>query len=270
MKMKKILFAFISLAVVGFIFWIIGNDIVRSSENGRDLILKVSSDKETYILGEIINLEFEVKDKNNKTFTLRSIPTVEVGYMHVWIASADRNFKEYEGPKWGLSDGNKLPETASSFKSQATILFNRKPAQQYSSFPKTQIETTYAIPEPGVYFIKATATIYNEEVKSDNDKIVIESEPIRIVINNPAGEDAEVWNLIKDNVEFAFFMHKGSFISDKFEEREKLVKEVERITAKYPTSILAIQMKQNIAKYRELEEVIKESKKNQNNQEKKP
>src|SRR5215213_5039155 len=103
-SMKKVIFVFIGLLATVIIFWVINTNTVKSSESNADLILKVSVDKQSYALGEEINLQFEIKDKNSKTFTLRSIPTVEDGYLHVWIASADRNFKEYLGPRWGLSE----------------------------------------------------------------------------------------------------------------------------------------------------------------------
>jgi hypothetical protein len=262
---------FLSLATVLIAFWIMNADTVKSSDNNSNIVLKISSDKETYILGEVINLQFELKGKNDEPITLRSVPTVETGYMRVWIASPDRNFKEYEGDRWGLFDGNKSAQQAKSIKSQAAILFNRKPVQ-YSSLTENQIKTDYAISESGVYFIKASAIIWNEQPKSDEDKMVIESEPIQIVVNEPVGDDLEVWKRIKDNGEFAYFIQQGSFRVRNIEERKKLLEEVEQITTKYPNSLLTNQMKQSLEKFRETEEKIKESspKNKQNNQEKKP
>lgn len=262
---KKIILAFLGLVTIITGFWMINIAAVKTQVSNSELILKVVSDKREYILGEAINLQTEIKDKNNKTITLRTIPTVEDGYMHVWVASTDRIFKEYLGEGWGLSEGNKMLEKSNSFKSQTKILHNVITPKY--SFSESRIETIYAIPETGVYFIKATATIFSEEFRSDGNKITIESEPIQIVVNEPSGEDAEVWKLVKNSGDFALFMHEGQFLAKGIEEREKLINEVERIAAKYPTSILANQMKRHIEEFRQLEEVIKENmRKRQNNE----
>ena len=225
--------------------------IVKSSANKPDLILKVSSDKESYILGEKINLQFELKDKNNKIVALAAPPTVENGSLQVWIASSNRSFKEYRGAGWGFNDSSKSV-SAKSIKSDAGVLWNGKApdSSKNESFDKNRLETDYAFVVAGVYFIKATAIVYPQNFKSDDDKIVLESEPIQIIINEPVGDDLEVWNRIKGNGGFGLFMQTGSFINDKADEAQKILAEVKDIISKYPDSLLVVQLRQGLEKYR--------------------
>ena len=270
--MKKIIPALLILVISSLLFGTINNEAVKSSENNPDLILKVGADKESFILGEEINLQFEIKDKNNKTFTIRSVPTVKDGDIRVCIASTDRNFKEYKGARWGFSEGGKTQKKGKSFKSQAEILWNGKPpdSQKGESFTRNRIYTDYAIMEAGIYFIKATATLFEEDAKSENDRITIESEPIQIVVNEPIGADLEVWKRIKDNGNIGCFMQNGIFGDAKPEESQKLLKEVEEIISKYPDSLLVTQLKRGMEEYRNIEALINESKQQKQNNKKTP
>ena len=191
--MKKVVFAFLTLITIVFTYWLINTNTVKSSGSNANLVLTIQLDKESYILGEKINLQFELKDKKNKIIALNALPTVENGYLRVWIASSNRSFKEYKGARWGFDEGGK-PQKGTSFKSQANILWNGKVPDSWKneSFGRNRIETDYAFVEAGVYFIKATAIIFDEDAKSDDDKIVIESEPIQIIVNEPIGDDLEV------------------------------------------------------------------------------
>lgn len=257
--MKKIIFAFLSLTIGILVFGMMRSNTVQSSEAKPDLILTVATDKETYILGERINLQFELRDKNDKTFTLRTLPTVEVGYMQVWLAAAsDKNFKKYQGAGWGFSEGSK-PWTGESFKSTAEILWNGKPFPNGPP-PDDQIITEYPIMEPGVYLIKATAIIFLDGIKSDIEKIIIESEPVQIIVNQPVGDDLAVWNEIKNNDDFGSFMRNGAFLyGKKPEETQKLLEKIEMLISKYPNSLLVSQIKQGHKRFLENQEVIKQS-----------
>lgn len=269
--MKKSLFVFLSLTAAAFIFLLTNPEAVKSSADNSDLVLKVGSDKESYILGEKINLQFELKDKNNKIVALASPPRVEDGSIKVWIASSNRSFKEYRGAGWGFSDSSKS-QKAESFKSDAGILWNGKApdSSKNASSDKSGLETDYAFVVAGVYFIKATATVYPQNFKSEDDKIVLESEPIQIIMNEPVGNDLEVWNRIKDNGGFGLFMQTGSFINDKADEAQKLVIAVEDIISKYPDSLLVVQLQQGLEKYRLTQAEINEQREQIKNNKRKP
>lgn len=258
---NKIIFAISGLAAILTAFWVINTNAVKSSDNNSKLTLAVSSDKDTYVLGEIINLQFELKSETGEAITLRIVPTVENGYMQVWIASAaDREFKEYQGYRWGLDELNLPPQQGKSFKSKAAVLWNNKPPAEWKGavFAKDLLETDYVALEPGVYFIKASASV-SEGPVSSGDRTIIESEPIRIVINEPAGDDLRIWKKIKDRGDIGYFIQVGDFRTSDAAEREKLRKEVEDLIAKHPNSILAGQIRQSLEKFQVLEELIKES-----------
>jgi hypothetical protein len=180
------------------------------------------------------------------------VPSVENGYLHIWIASSDQNFKEYKGSNWGNKDGGKGVRAGDTFKTQITLLWNQRTPQN-PTVMKDRLATDYVFSTSGVYFIKATASIWDNDQKN-----TVESEPIQIVVDEPVGDDLIVWNSIKNNSEFAYFMQEGNFLTSKTEEREKLQKEVEEISTKCPNSILAGQMKTSLEKYQATEARRKE------------
>jgi len=59
----------------------------------------------------------------------------------------------------------------------------------------------------------------------------VDSEPIAITVEEPIGEDLEVWNRIKNDGKFAFFI------------------QVEDILQKYPRSIYAAPLRRSLEKF---------------------
>ena len=259
---KRIFFLALFFVTLVVVLWIRNVDASRLLNSDQNIILKAEATKESYMLGETVSLNLLLINKSNKPIR---VPSLENGYMHIWIASSDRNFREYRGSRWGLSEGGKGVKSGETFTSAITLLWNSKPPQ-YSSVSENRLQTEYAFSEAGTYFIKATASIWD-----NNAKTAIESEPIQIVVKEPIGNDLEVWNLIKNNGDIALFIQEGDFQTSQTEEREKLLKGVEQITIKYPNSLLTNQLKQGLEKFRITEERIKELRqKIQNNKEEKP
>ena len=223
------------------------------------LSLKITTASQGYILGEIVPLNFEIINEESKEISLPGELAMDGESLRVYIADDIGTFKEYLGPRSGFQiDGlyNDIKlKPKESFKSQTPILWNSKPPTEYKGevFAQNLIETDYAMPKSGVYFVKAVLDIPGE-VPSQ-----IESEPIQILLNNPVGDELKIWNRIKENGEFAHFMQTGNCKISKTEEREKLLKEVQQIITKYPSSLLVSQMKQSIEKFQANEERRKAS-----------
>lgn len=269
---KKILFIFLLFITLLVTVWFRNTDISKAQNYNQNVTLQAESTKESYILGETIKLEITLANKLDKPMR---VPSVENGYLHIWIATSDQKFKEYRGSNWGNKDGGKGVKAGETFKTQITLLWNQT-VPQNPTVMKDRLNSDYVFSRAGVYFIKVTGTIW------DNDqKTIIESELIQIVADEPVGDDLIIWGKIKNNGEFAYFMQEGDFImskadflTSKAEEKEKLqkeVKEVEEISAKYPNSILGKQMKTSLEKYQATDAQRKEFRQQyQNNQEKKP
>jgi hypothetical protein len=250
---NKILFSFLGVLVMVALIVILGKGVnaVKQSKNDLPLILKVSSEKQTYILGEVVKLNFELINKGDKVIKIPLRPDVSTGYLKVWIALDEQEFNRYNNSSWGrMEHGGPTLQPDESFNSQATILWNSKPEtlNLNPDVAKGKIMNDYAFPQAGVYSIKAVASI------TGDTPMKIESESIQIVINEPVGDDLKVWNQIKDSGEIASFIQRGSFLTSKVEEEAKLVKRVEQITQSYPNSFLAGQMKQKLEKFRTGEE----------------
>jgi hypothetical protein len=89
----------------------------------------------------------------------------------------------------------------------------------------------------------------------------VESEPIKIVINEPVGEDLEVWNKIKDNGNFAYFIQEDEIRIPSFkpDEREKFSKEFEQIINQYPNSLYTQSFRLSLDRFQAAEAKRQES-----------
>ncbi|MEP6849543.1 MAG: hypothetical protein ABI999_11855 [Acidobacteriota bacterium] len=215
----------------------------------RDLSFAVRTDKEAFTLGEPIQIEWVLT--NNGTEAIR-VPAqgVESGSLKIYIAGEDGEYKEYFGSGWGRKRGTAV--TLEPGKSQsyfATILWNGKPDVSHLNETAAiqvlagKITTEYALPKPGVYFIKGVSSI-----SQGNSEYGFK--PTRIVVNQPTGDDLEVWNQIKGNGEIALLMQDGTFYTDKDETKRQLTDQVEQIATRYPQSIYSSYLKTNLEKYK--------------------
>jgi hypothetical protein len=207
----------------------------------------VTSDKATYVLGEIVRLHFEVMNDSDKLVRLAYRPDVSTGYLKVLIATPGNEFGLYNNTSWGRTEyKGPILQPWQSFSSDASVLWNSKP-----SIPRPEdgkILTDYAFPTTGIYLVKAVLTIPDKDSSTKLKKI--ESQPVQINITEPTGEDLAVWNQIKDSAEIAAFIQRGSFLTSKDQEEEELVKLVEQITEVYPRSFLAQQIKEKLQTFR--------------------
>ncbi|MEP6849544.1 MAG: hypothetical protein ABI999_11860 [Acidobacteriota bacterium] len=215
------------------------------------LLLQGSSNKASFILGEPVEMYFEL---NNGSKVSVKVPSggVEVGSLKVLIAHGDElDFNEYFTSDWGRKVGhwiNLEPGAKHSF-SKFTILWNGLPNVSHlnEQAAKTalagKVTTEYAFQEPGIFFVKGIS-FFGEDSKP------IESKPVRIEIKAPEGEDLEVWNAIKGNKKIAYLMQYSAFGADRDEEKQQLTDQVEQIIAKYPQSIYSGYLKTNLEKFK--------------------
>lgn len=253
MKNKKLSIVIVVFCTCSFLLFVLGINKAQISVSSEieqpELNVKVSPSKQGYVQGEVVVLDIEVTNSGSSDVYFRGAHTIQV-----FIASGDQKFKEYTPGGVSLKTKGFYIKPGQTIKSQATLLWNRKPRPQElgAAYAEDLIKTDYAFPEPGVYFIKAGLII------SFEPKIRTESKPIQIVINEPIGNDLEVWKLIKNNPEIGYFLQYSEFKVRKDDEKEKLLEEIKQIAQNYPSSALTDQVEQSLERFRETEKKRKE------------
>jgi hypothetical protein len=262
--MKKL----IILGLLVFLVWGIAEVANTQSLENTKLEIKLSFPRTSYITGEVANVNFEVKNKTDKILTVENSITSKSGYLHLFISKeTDKDFKEFVGVGKGQSDiiyKNVAIKPNGSLNHSEIIYWNAAPkisdsiaADVKERATKGKLLSDYAFSEPGVYYVKATCWIH---FITQSNPILFESKPIKITITEPEGEDLEVWNKIKDNGNFAYFIQEGDMLipSYKSEERDKLQAEIEQILADYPNSFYSTSLRQSLSKFKTSEAKRKE------------
>jgi hypothetical protein len=250
-KMKSTKLNFIALLLC--ILWsTIGFTDSKAQSYNQNITLQVESTKESYILGEIVLFNVEVKNQSEIDTYLYGTD-VESGYLHVLISQDGYTFKRYSNGTWGhKNQKGKVIKPLEVIKSTATVLSNVLPGTSGLSdsailyFKNKQLMTIYAFPKSGDYYLKAVLVIPNKD-----GNIEVSSEPLKITITEPIGEDFQVWKLIKDRGDFAHFIQNGQLVDFKNPEKQaKFLQDVEEILNTYPNSFYASSLRQSLDKFK--------------------
>jgi len=248
MKNKYIL---LTLCIFGCFLGITSFAYMQSNSTGK-LKLTVDSSKKIYKLGEVINLSFNLKNEGSETVFLLDIFGTGSGYLNIDISQNGEDYKRFQHPRWGKLD---------SCCSKITLEPNKssEASGKISWIWVKQNVPGYTFSNPGIYYLKAS---YTTMIDGKKDRLFLESEPIQITIEEPTGEDLEVWNKIKDNGDFAYFIQEGSYRIPNYkpEERAKFQQEIENIINQYPNSFYAQSLQQSLDKFKAREEKRKADK----------
>ncbi|MGH9820088.1 MAG: hypothetical protein ACRD43_07940, partial [Pyrinomonadaceae bacterium] len=103
---RKILFSFLGMFIIAssIMTWASRVDAVKSEGNETAFALSVTSNKQAYLLGEPITLNFALKNIGDVPVRLTLNPDVYTGYLKIWIASSDGDFAQYRNSSWGLRE----------------------------------------------------------------------------------------------------------------------------------------------------------------------
>lgn len=246
---KRTIFTAISVSVA-LLLYVAWTAVGFTQTVTADVSFKGRINKQTYVLGEPLNVEFEFTNKGEIP-ALVSVGGVDSGGLRIFIAGQDGEYERYRSEEWGRKRGQSI--TLGSGKSQklksATILWSRMEnvsglnADAAKRVLADKVTTEYAFPEPGVYFIKGVSFI-------GENAVPIESEPIKVDIEAPTGDDLEVWNKIKGNKQIAVLMQRGEITVEKETERQKHFTLAEQIFEQFPNSVYSGYLKTNLAKYK--------------------
>ena len=250
---SKILIGSLCILVIFGLFLMAGGkpNNFQENKNQSTLALKISSDKPTYIQGEIVKLNFDVLNESDVSISLPFRPDVSTGYLGIWISFSGERFNRYNNTSWGGREGKGVViEPGQSFKSEASVLWNSKPdisrlnEQTLRNSKEGAIFSAYAFSRPGTYSVKAILSMPNK------NQPAIESAPIQITVVEPVNDDLGIWQLIKEDQEIAYFIQTGDFLSANDAEREKNVMKIEQISVDQGDGILANQLNQSLEKFR--------------------
>jgi hypothetical protein len=219
----------------------------------KQLALSVRSDHNAYLPGEPVNLKFKVTNKTDAPVSIDGGADVWHGQLKVFIAYQDESYKEYLGPRWGLKDeldSETVIEPNGFFDTEATILYNH-PLQSahLSALYATEnaakrVETEYALARVGEYRLKAVLHVSESEG-------AIESAPVQITIEAPKGDDLAVWNKIKDNPSYGYFIQTGDLKARPNSRKAgRVVETLEEVVNSKPNSRYAGHIRQSLAKFK--------------------
>lgn len=231
------------------------------------LELRLSSPRSIIKVGEVAFFNVEAVNIGEQKLSFSDTFNEGSGYLHVLVSQDGKSFRQYDHSAWGLDDtfrknidlepGEKIIRTLS-------LLWNKRPNSPSSiaddvikRASEGKILTDYAFPEPGDYYVKVA---YSVNLTTHEKPVLLESKPIKMTIEEPIGENLVVWNKIKDNGDFAYFIQEGNIRipSYKSEEREKFLQEVNQILVDHPSSFYTLSLRQSLEKFRASEARIQE------------
>ncbi len=187
------------------------------------LSLELEIERDEYILGEPIHFTVQMRNDTDLPVIAHKKIAVGHGYLQIFVAFEDGDYKKYLGPQWGIVDvfGNFVTnlQPGESMATSASILYN------HPTRTRTSIPSKYALIRSGKYSVKAV--LYNIRFRE-----MIESDVMNIQMVEPEGDDAAVWESMKRDPRFAYFIQTGVSIPS----ASRIVPELEKIQATYPAS----------------------------------
>jgi hypothetical protein len=233
--------------------------LANSQTKTSNVLLSIKTGKERYILGELVNFDVRFFNSGNQKIEVwKNAPGT--GMMELRIKKkSDADYRKYQV---GGKERAKLRvlEANQNIQFVYSALFNGKPnykhlnpnAAKLADEQERKILTDLVFPEAGQYHIKVVSYYRTPEAVGDSNKtpISVESEPIEVTIEEPKGEDLEVWNQIKGNRDIAVLMQSNQLITSDSNEKVKLVNEVEQIIERYPNSTYSAYLKPSLEKFK--------------------
>lgn len=262
--MRKTMFLFAAVVAVGISFpsVMLKASSSAAGQNPKQLKLEVHAESNSYLPGEPVNLKFRIVNEGDDEVEVSPGLDVMTGYLQVFIADGEGEYRQYIGPRWGLKDiafGRRTRLKKNEFiETEASVLWNHVAPTSHlneraaARAAEGKITSVYALPREGSYSVKAVLW----EPESGQR---IEAKPIRISIEEPEGEDLQIWGGLKNSGAYALFMQTGDV--DKHPESEaarELVREMERLVESHPNSRYAAHIRRGLEKYAKRLEKLRE------------
>lgn len=226
-----------------------------ASAKPKFVSLKVSSERNTYALGEIVKIKTSIRNNTSKVIAfgsdVKSSSAVQIAF------GDEKNYKPYAGASLRfMLDGINLDFIipAKATHREEKELFWIYPSS--SSTLKPRLEVPYlearianhlAFPRAGKYFIRLVSHVEIDGVSAD-----FESTPIEITVTEPSGGDVAVWEQIRANSDIAYFIQYSEPARRYYDrlEREYLEQRIQKLIAENPTGIYVGQIQRSLHKFR--------------------
>lgn len=251
--------AAISLMLAAYAVFQISAD-ARAENDSIGLTLNVP--KSEYALGEVVEIAFELRNYTHKTLEIAK-PSVFSGNLRLFISTDGETYKEYCGPDWGMLDARRQAvelKPSEAIETAATVAYNNPMPTDHltplyaNPIRRSQIDSEYAIAEAGMHWFKA---VYR------NGKLTTESEPVRVKISEPTGNEQALWEQMKTDGSFALFMQTGNTKNyPGSSEEEEFMQRLERITAEHPGTEVSRLIGERFIKHRAAQENLEKIKRN--------
>ena len=216
--------------------------VYLQTSSKSNLKLIVSFPKEIYKLGEPINPTFELRNEGGEPIVLWDKFGVETGFLRVLSIKDGKKIVGFGNSRWGVLDSlNKTFIQPNETKTAtAGILWHNG----------SKGEPEFSLTEAGDYYFKIKYSAFLKE--GGQHPTELESEQVKITVEEPQGEDLEVWNKIKDDGDFAYFIQEGEILIPDYKPKERAEFElkVENIINQYPNSFYVQSLNQSLEKFK--------------------
>ncbi len=220
-----------------------------TDEGFQRLGLQLRSDKPRYLPGEVVTLKLRVTNSSSVEFP--TYPRVDTGNLKVLISKNGSLYKNYAGPGWGIANAKSsrlVIGPGQSAEATATVLYHNcldscvtvRDSELYQNASiKSSVDTDYALPEPGTYLLKVALVDFKTGKR-------IESTPLKVVVEEPTGDDRQTWAVIKNDGHYALFLQSlgGSRNVDYY-----VVRRLQELVALYPKSRYTAYIRSRLAAF---------------------
>lgn len=246
-RLKQFILAFGFLGII--ILLSIGTIAHTQKTPDTGLVLGLGSEKATYKLGEPISISIDLKNESDKKVRILDGFNLAESRFQLQVSSDGQEYRGSNDPGWGTVDtiNSWLDiEPGQNISINGNILWRMSATNQ----------PEFIFREPSKLFFRV---LYDFKIDGTKDETRLISEPIAITIEEPRGEDLEVWNKIKDDGNFAYLIQRGEIRipSHKKEERVKFKQKVEGIIKAHPNSSYAECLSQSLIKSNAAEQKLK-------------
>jgi hypothetical protein len=224
----------------------------------NQVYLQMKANKDSYILGEPIHLIGEYINDTDEDVLIYLAKTTVIS-----VAKDGQDFKWFDSEPTNCSISRPfLLKAKQAFtkidepftRNNGVFLLNAEGEAPHSYKVRTEkIVPNFAFQDIGTYYAKYGAELVTDEKKRTSDPI--RTEPVKITITEPMGDDLEVWKIIsgENKSKFTQLMRSGGFYERDEIKKTDFIKEVEQILADYPNSIYSSYLRNGIDNFKKLE-----------------
>lgn len=198
--------------------------------------LSLSSDRGNYLRGELVTLRLTLAARGERAEVTPA--SAVTGSLRVQIAQGEGQFRHYHGPGWesGPVESRRIQVTRGHpLVRQVTVLY------QDRSLGADCLPVGFAFPRPGKYIVKAIWSVFGGPD--------VHSSPLDLKIEEPGGDDLEIWKQIVSKPDLARLVQVGHLpLIDRSHLHDRL-NLVRNLLARYPDARLASTLRRALQKH---------------------